>query len=391
MDTNTKISRPLSLAFLTTDNREQHGNYHDTEPYFGTAMDALLQGFAMLPEQINVHVISCTRKAMKAPTKLSENIWFHQPMVPKLGWGRTGFLGCAWAVRKQLNDIQPDVVHGQGTERDCSMGAVLSGFPNILTIHGNMRVHAQRPEQQGNHYYKMAAALESFCLKRTGGVIAISTYTQQLVEKLTRKTWLLPNAVDRKFFDIIPNPLPVPKILFVGSLDERKNPLGLLKACEGLLRGGKCTLALAGQFHSTGNYGKKVMSMAESMPGLTFLGFLDRDALAKEFASSSLLVLPTFEDNCPMVLLEAMAAGVPIAASRVGGIPDLVEDKVTGLLFDPNNTEEITESIEALLLRRPENFPRIAENSRALAIKRFHPQVIAKSHLEFYRELISHS
>src|SRR5690606_16119977 len=99
--------------------------------------------------------------------------WFHQPLVPKIGWGRTFFLGCIRATRKVLAKIQPDIVHGQGTERDCAISAVYSGFPNVLTIHGNMRVHANG-DYKNSLYYRMAAVLEAHALRRTGGVVAIS-------------------------------------------------------------------------------------------------------------------------------------------------------------------------------------------------------------------------
>ena len=377
----------MKIVQITTDNRNQYGDRNLPVPYFGTAPTGLIDGFTEL-EGVEIHVVSCTSVKMTAPQKLASNVWFHQPVVPKMGWGRSLFSGCVIAVRQLLKEIQPDIVHGQGTERDCAITATFSGYPNVLTIHGNMRVHASRPEQKGNFYYKMAAALESFCLKRTRGLVAISTYTRDLVKDLTPQTWLLPNAVDKRFFDIQLQAPEVPRILFVGSLDPRKNPLGLLEACAPMLRVGECTLALAGQFHAQSEYGRDVMKLAESLPGITFLGFLDRDALASEFARSSLLVLPTFEDNCPMVVLEAMAAGIPVAASRVGGVPDLIEHEKDGLMFDPHKTADIRNSLERLakdhVLRQA-----LSSSGRAKAMASFHPRVIAQRHVEIYREVLA--
>lgn len=378
----------MKVALITTDNREQFGHRELERPFFGTAPEGLLQGFQELGEEIEVHVISCAKSAMHSPERLAGNIYFHQPIVPLIGWGRTCFAGCALAVRRLLKELKPDIVHGQGTERDCAMDAVLSGFPNVLTIHGNMRVHAKRPEQRSHHYYKMAAALEWFCLKRTDGVVAISSYTRDLVAGLAGKSWLLPNAADQRFFEIKNCPPPVPRILFVGSLDERKNPLGLLQACESILREKHCTLALAGNFHAETPYGIRVMELVKSLPQVKLLGLLDRDRLAAEFAASSLLVLPTFEDNCPMVVLEAMAAGLPVAASSVGGVPDLVDHEMDGLLFDPHDPATITSAIGRLLndatLRDA-----MGTRARQKAIERFHPRRIAGKHLEIYREVLS--
>src|SRR5580700_1265568 len=120
----------MKVALITTDNREHYRDYASTTPYFGAAPEALLQGFAAMPE-LEVHVLGCARQPMKSPEKLAPNVFFHGLHVPKLGWLRTGYLGCIRAVRRTLKRIQPDIVHGQGTERECAMCAIFSGFPNV--------------------------------------------------------------------------------------------------------------------------------------------------------------------------------------------------------------------------------------------------------------------
>jgi glycosyltransferase involved in cell wall biosynthesis len=376
----------MRIVQITTDSREHFKNYKLAEPYFGTAPQALLNGFANLRDH-EIHVISCSRVAMRMPIRLADNIYFHQPIVGKWGWGKSLFLGCAQSTRKLLKEIQPDIVHGQGTERDCAMAAVLSGYPNILTLHGNMRAISQRPEYRKNLYYQLAAFLETFCLKRTNGVVAISSYTEQLVKGLASETWLLPNAVDSRFFNIILTPPPVPRLLFVGSIIEGKNPLGLIEACAPFLKANRCTLALAGQFDPAGEYGKAFRSEAEVLPNIEYLGFLGRDKLAAEFAKSSAIVLPTFEDNCPMVVLEAMAAGLPVAASRVGGVPDLVDHQITGLLFDPGNLEDMRECIE-FLINNPQFRISAGQAGKRKALEEFHPSRIAKRHIEIYQAVL---
>ena len=376
----------MRIVQITTDNREHFKDYNLMQPYFGTAPEALFEGFKMLTD-IEVHVLSCIRQAIKSPNKVGKNIYFHSVFVPKIGWMSSGYYGCSRAIRSLCAEIKPDIVHGQGSERDCAMAAVLSGFPNIITLHGNMRVHARRLEHRKSIYHQLAAILETFCLKRTNGVVAISSYTEQLVKGLTSKTWLLPNAVDSRFFDIILRPPSIPRFLFVGSLDERKNPLGLLKAFAPFLKANRCTLALAGQFDPAGEYGKAFQSEADGLQNIEYLGFLGRDKLAAEFAKSSALVLPTFEDNCPMVVLEAMAAGLPVTASRVGGVPDLVDHQITGLLFDPVNLENMRNCVE-LLISSPEFRVSAGQAGKKKALQEFHPWPIAKRHIEIYQEVL---
>lgn len=376
----------MKIVQITTDSREHFKEYDRPEPYFGTAPAGLLSGFADFPD-VEVHVISCAHRSASAPEKIGPNIWFHQPVLGNWAWGRTLFLGCALAVRKIIREIDPDIVHGQGTERDCAMSAVLSAYPNVLTLHGNMRVHAKRLENRGNTYYRMASFLEGYCLKRTHGVIAISNYTRDLVADACERTWLLPNAVDKRFFKVSPQPPSVPRLLVVGSIDERKNPVGLIEACESMLKAGTCTIAFAGQGNPADPYVQHFEGLVRDLPGLEVLGFLDRDELAAQFAQSTAVVLPTYEDNCPMVVLEGMAAGLPVAASRVGGVPDLIKDEVDGLLFDPTRPDTMCKALERLCgdesLRE-----RLAETARETALKRFHPKIIAEGHLVIYREVL---
>ena len=193
----------MKIGFLTTDARESFPRCNPEWPCLGTAPEALLQGFARLPEA-EVHVISCVQRPMRSPEKLADNIFFHCLHVPKTGWLRTGYQGCIRAVRKKLKAIQPDIVHGQGTERDCAISAVLSGFPNVLTVHGNMRLIARLNRARPFSYEWLAARLENFTLPRSGGVVCITNYTRDAVAGRVKKTWVAPNAVNAGFFDVQP-------------------------------------------------------------------------------------------------------------------------------------------------------------------------------------------
>src|SRR5438105_1086571 len=177
----------MKIVLLTTDNREHFKDYASPAPYFGTAPEALLQGFASLP-QAEVHVVSCVRQPVASPGKIGPNIYYHSLLVPKIGWMRTAFLGCIRAARKKLKEIEPDIVHGQGTEHDCAISAVFSGFPNVVTIHGNMRAIAQVNRAPAFTFDWFAARVESFTLPRSNGVVCITDYTRKAVATLARRT-----------------------------------------------------------------------------------------------------------------------------------------------------------------------------------------------------------
>jgi hypothetical protein len=170
----------IRVALLTTDNREHHRKYDLPEPYFGPAVEALLQGLSQI-QDLELHVISCTQQPMRAPQKLSANTWFHLLHVPKIGWLRTGYQGCIRATRRFLRELRPDIVHGQGTERDCAISAAFSGFSNVVTLHGIMSHVAKSVNARAGSYLWCAAKLERLTLPRTLGVFCNSACTESLV------------------------------------------------------------------------------------------------------------------------------------------------------------------------------------------------------------------
>jgi len=386
---NASFTNPMALkiTFLTSDNRDPCKDYGTAEPYFGTAPAALLQGFGEIPE-IEVHVVSCVRRPVNAPEKIAPNIFYHALHVPKIGWLRTGYQGCIRAVRRKLKQIQPDIVHGQGTERDCAISAVFSGFPNVVTIHGNMRLVAKATKSPPFSYNWLMAQLEGFTLPRTDGVVCITRYTKRAVENLARKTWLIPNAVDANFFQIERVEPPTPVILCVGDICLRKNQKALIAALDRLTGERSFELVFLGSSDVSDPYTQDFFRLIERRPWCRYDGFTAREKLKAYISQATLLVLPSLEDNCPMVVLEAMAAGLPVAAANVGGVPDLVRDGETGVLFSPTDESSMAASVRRLL-DDVDLAQRTAKTARDQAVQKFQPRVVAQKHLEVYEEVLS--
>lgn len=114
-----------------------------------------------------------------------------------------------------------------------------------------------------------------------------------------------------------------------------------------------------------------------------FLGHLDD--LSSCYRTMDALVLPSISEGSPMVVLEAMCFGVPVIASAVGGVPDIVDDGVTGLLFPSENVETLTEH----LLRFANDASlrtQLGSQGRLRILNAFHPNLWAQRHAELYRE-----
>jgi len=379
----------VKIVLLTTDNREHERDYAAPVPRFGTAPEALLQGFAKLREA-EIHVVSCVRQPVASPEKIAPNIFYHSVMVPQWGWMRSLYYGCSHAVRKKIQEIQPDIVHGQGTERDCAISAVRSGFPNVLTIHGNMRLVARVNAARPFSFLWLAAQLEKFTLLRTDGVVCITNYTRAAVEKLSRRTWVLPNAVDESFFALPPAEKKAPPVLLcVGAVCRRKNQNAFIRALDPLAAEKNFRLIFVGALDG-GDYGAEFLQLIQARKWCEHVPFSGRARVKEFFSTATAVALPTLEDNCPMVVLEAMAAGVPVLASAVGGVPDLITPEKTGLFCDPQRPETFRNAVERLLadgeLRRT-----LAGAAAIEARARFYPEVIARRHLEIYREVLAQS
>ena len=377
----------MKVAWITSDDRETWRRYDLREPVFGTAPAAVLQGLATIPD-LEVHVLSCIQKPVQSPEKLASNIWFHSLRVPKLGWLRSGYFGCIRAVRKKLRALGPDVVHAQGTERDCAISGVFSGFPHLLTIHGNARrlaaLHHARPLSFG----WLAARLEGFVLPRTDGILCITHHTLELVRRDARRTWVVPNAVDGRFFDLVAAPSLETNLLCVGTVCSHKNQNQLIRALDPIANTRRFNLVFLGGVNRNEPYGREFLDLVAQRPWCRFPGFADRATIEATLQTATMLVLPSLEDNCPMVVLEAMAAGVPVVAAKIGGLPDLIEEDVTGLFCDPNEPASIREAV-VRLLDRPDWARHLASQAKARARLRFHPEVIARRHVEIYREILA--
>ena len=120
---------------------------------------------------------------------------------------------------------------------------------------------------------------------------------------------------------------------------------------------------------------------------MRFHGVVSHDDLAELYSKASVVVLPSVvAENCPLVVLEAMASGRAVIGSRIGGIPELVVENETGLLFNPRETNELSEKIIHLLLDR-EMAERMGRSGRKRVERKFSAEVHVRRILDLYCKL----
>lgn len=379
----------MKIAILTTDNREHYGDYANPSPHFGTAPEALLEGFAQLP-QVEVHVVSCIRQPVSSPEKIADNIWYHCLRVSKIGWLRTGYQGCIRAVRKTLREIQPDIVHGQGTEHDNALCAVLSGFPNVVTIHGNMKAMAEHYRARVGGYYWLTARLETLTLRRTAGVLCNSAFTENEVALRARSTWRVPNAVRGEFFKPATGTARRKNVVLnVGVICDYKSQLELLEVARRLHeRGVPVEFWFVGACPPDSAYGaafREKIKHAETAGYARYLGMKTTAELAALMDSVSALAHFPKQEAFGLVVAEGLARGLKFFGARVGGVPDIAEGAPGAELFAPNDWAALVNAIEHWFQRGQPAAPEAA----AIMRQRYEPKVIAWQHLEIYREVLA--
>jgi glycosyltransferase involved in cell wall biosynthesis len=179
-----------------------------------------------------------------------------------------------------------------------------------------------------------------------------------------------------------------PIILFFGSLVRYKGPDVLLKAFKTVKKEfPKAKLIFAGRgemFEELSNQALKL----DLVKDVLFTGFVEEDKKPLYFKAADIFCLPstTMAESFGIVNLEAMASGIPIVASDLGGIPDIVKDGVNGLLSTPGDIQNLADTLTSLMadahLRRE-----LGNNGKKLAVHYSWDEIADKTE-QLYREIL---
>jgi len=229
--------------------------------------------------------------------------------------------------------------------------------------------------------------LQRVAFPRAAGVIVTSRQMETLLGSHTGKPRLayFPNGVDTDSFAPAPPPRAErsPRIvLYVGRLEGEKNLVRLIDALA-LVRESPVRLVLVGDGSLRNDLERRARAAGVDAD---FLGVVPHGRLPRHFQSADCFVLPSLTEGNPKALIEAMACGLPCAASARGGIPSLLEDGVTGLLFDPENVVDIGRAVGRLLadqaLARG-----LGERARAAALALYDVHALLKAEVAFVQSV----
>jgi glycosyltransferase involved in cell wall biosynthesis len=291
-------------------------------------------------------------------------------------------------VEQRLRQLQPDVVNTHAAHY--TVGALRAGYPTIYTIHGV--VHREAEVYKSTLFDRLRFLLEDACaryaVRRVSDIIAISPYVLEEYRcRSNARFHRIDNPVPSRFFSV-PNLEQEGRLLYAGTIDERKDVLGLLRALA-LVRHSvpHVLLRVAGRWIRRAYY-QQVLDLiaAESLQdNVTLLGLQQSAALMQEYARCAAVVLASRQETAPMAIMEAMAAGKPVVATRVGGVADLVEEGRSGFVVQPGDHSALARRIVEVLTNA-EMRRRMGERARQLA-ERFHVQIVAAQYRQLYYEV----
>ena len=292
-------------------------------------------------------------------------------------------------LQAYLRGLRPDVVHSHDF-----YGLMVKGFeaPRVFTVHGF--IHADT-RVSGQTLPRLRALLwelfEVAGWRDQRHIISISPYVRErLTGRVLGRIHDIDNPVAESFFAVEARPCEN-RVFSAALVEPRKNTLGLVEAFARLKpRGLDARLRLAGSVGDAA-YARRVAERITALglgERVAVLGPVKSPQVREELAAASVFALVSLEENSPMGIEEAMAAGVPVVTSDRCGMPYMVRDGETGFLVDPGDPAEIAERLGELLanddLRR-----RLGQKGRHLALERYHPDAVAARTAEVYGRAIA--
>ena len=292
------------------------------------------------------------------------------------------FFAEIFKIRKNLS-----IIHGQMIS-PCGLLAIIAGKylqkPSITYTRGSDVYRASK-------LFKIT--IGKFVLKKSDVIIALTEDMKKEIEKICdREVFVIPNGIDLRNFEKlskenIRKKLEIANeeeiIIFVGTLRSVKGVKYLIKAMEIIIQKNIDTrLMLVGDGEDRESLEKLVKEL-DLEKYVSFVGIVPNKKVPEYMVASDIFVLPSLSESFGIVNLEAMASGLPIVATKVGGLAEIIKDGENGFLVEPKNSKEIAEKV-LLLLEDEEMRERISRNNKE-SVKKYSWESVVERLEEIYR------
>lgn len=344
---------------------------------------------------LDVHVFSISKYGENSIQKIRPNVTVHVIKSLKLPMTVTGVSTDLYNLIKEVKKIQPDLVHGQmvGAPYGIASYFLSKKYTSILTVH---TLISQNSKIKRTFKSKLHDALWHYLEKiEIRNIQHIITVSEHLIPELSlmggSKVHAISNGISSEWLKIEPKTIEG-RILFVGRILPIKGLDNLIKAVSYAKKYKEdISLHIVGPYLDIGYFDhlKLLISDLDVTNNVFFTGPLYDRSLFKEYSESQIFVLPSHDESNPFVLIEAMAAGVPVIATNVGGIPYIVSEGENGFLIKDNDVVGMSEKI-VFLLSHNDVWNCISEKNREKA-KLYTWNSVASKTIELYKKAIDES
>jgi glycosyltransferase involved in cell wall biosynthesis len=354
-----------------------------------------------------VHVVTMGENESN---QLSEGYWIHQissgnPLIfsyiKSLGFLEAGnHLANSYLINRRLVALEKkykfDIVEFPESGAEGLFYCFWrSRLPFVLRFHTSEGFNHQLNARQFNLDRFWVRTMEKYWIIKAKAVIGVSNDIVKKYEHFYHldlsDTPVIPYPIGAKWFDdaTMPSSKNSDKVLFVGQFDLKSGPHILLQAIPKILdRSPHTNFVFVAVDAGLRKYCDEIVDSSGIAPNVTFLEQLPRDQMIDHYRNAKVCVFPSQWDNFPYICIEAMASGCAVVATDVGGFPEIIENKVNGLLVEAGDADSLADAIvEVLTNDELRDKIRINAHER---IKSFcDAEKVALRSLEIYREVIN--
>jgi len=347
---------------------------------------------------VELHIVTVSKYLDSDEEFTSGGVHFHFLKIPRLPRAAMGYQVDRMRMARCLRRIQPAIVQGFGTESSFGYTAVSAPFPSVLMMQGivsriaRSRGRAALVRQPG---LGVSLMIERRTVRRARHVVCETSFAADFVREHNARAvvHVIRTPIRDEWFEIArrADAAAAPEILFVGwALPEKGIDVLVTAFSRVVAECPRAVLHVVGP--CDGRYFQRVLQ-----PQIGSLGLADRivfhgqqpaAVVAERLSRAALLALPTRMDTAPNVLAEARAAGVPVVASAVGGIPELIADGVDGVLVPDGSAEALASAIVALL-RDPVQAAAVGAQGRHRVRRDHRASVQVPKLIDVYRDVLA--
>jgi len=312
-------------------------------------------------------------------------------------------LGTYGKLLNIISDEYFDVIHGHHAFTPISLYSIeiasKRGIPSVLTA------HSLAPMNGSLNRIWLAFSRFVFPLKRyfdkPNKIIAVSKAVRNFMLPLVddpSKIVVIPNAISTDLYDLkrdshelrknLGLPLDSFIFLYVGRMVYRKGPIFLLRAFKRLLSKYKNVHLYYVGVGELASYITSSIKFMRFSDNVHYLGFVPRDKLIKLYNAVDAVIVPSlFGEAFGMVIIEAMASGKAVIATRVGGMQEIVEHGKTGYLCKAGDVDSLVNAMESLI-NNPELTKKFGTEGKRIAQKKYDWSVVSRQIINVYYDAI---